>query len=461
MKNLFIAAILFTGSAAMAQVNPSPFKTGEKVVFVGNSITEAGFYELYIWQYYQLHFPNKRITVFNGGIGGDVSGQMLDRFDDDVLAKMPTTVVLTFGMNDSHYFEYWNTPEADVRKEAVATSYKGYLGIENKLKAMPAIKKIIMASSPFDETMTGPKNNFKGKYQTMLEITKFQQAAAKKNNWAYVDLIHPMTEINQREQKTDTNFTLTGTDRIHPGNAGHLAMAWLFLKAQGLTNSAVADVAINAVTGKITKGINCFITGVRATNGNLGFNYKANSLPFPIDSVARLWGNPQKLSEALPVIPFTHDLNREMLTINGLKSNSKYALSIDGENIGEWNGVDFSKGINLAMEHSTPQYKQAEQVADLNLKYRDLEQKLRSYYWLQYNFFKKKGMYLKDGAASLDSVINAPASDWAVASKRDNYKEAVNKEMREKWADEMKSIADKIYTINKPVKHAFVISLVK
>ncbi|MES2890989.1 MAG: SGNH/GDSL hydrolase family protein [Bacteroidota bacterium] len=457
MKQFLIAAWLLSASAAIAQKNPAPFKAGDKVAFVGNSITEAGFYELYIWQYYQLHFPQRRILVMNAGIGGDVAGQMLTRLDDDVLAQKPSVVVLTFGMNDSRYFEYWNKPEADVRKEAVATSYNSYLEIEKKLKAVPAVQKILMASSPFDETMTGPKNNFKGKHQTMLEIATFQQEAAKKNNWAYVDLIHPMTEINQRGQMKDTNFTITGTDRIHPGNAGHLAMAWLFLKAQGLTNAVVTDVAINAATKKLTKAVNSAVTNLKVAPQQISFDYKSNSLPFPIDSISRLWGNPQKLSEALPVIPFTDELNREMLAVTGLKSSSKYLLSIDGENIGEWSGADFLKGINLALEHKTPQYKQAEQIAELNLSYRELEQKLRAYYWLQYNFFRNKGMYLKDDAAALDSVNIAPPSDWAVASKKENYQSAIKKENRIGWENEMKAIADKIYTINKPVKRRVVV----
>jgi len=101
-----------------------------------------------------------------------------------------------------------------VRSEAVATSFNSYKGIEKKLKALPTIQKIIMTASPFDETVTGPKNNFPGKYGTMLEIANFQEAAAKNNHWGFVDLIRPITEIDQREQKRDTNFTLTGPDRI-------------------------------------------------------------------------------------------------------------------------------------------------------------------------------------------------------------------------------------------------------
>ncbi|WP_432327281.1 hypothetical protein ACRQ5D_27590 [Mucilaginibacter sp. P25] len=56
----------------------------------------------------------------------------------------------------------------------------------------------------------------------------FQQAAAKRNNWGYVDFYHPMTEINLREQAKDSTFSLTPNDRVHPDNDGHLVMAYLF-----------------------------------------------------------------------------------------------------------------------------------------------------------------------------------------------------------------------------------------
>jgi hypothetical protein len=308
--------------------------------------------------------------------------------------------------------------------------------------------------------MTGPQNNFRGKYGTMLEIAKFQKESAIKNKWAFVDLMTPMTAVDLREQKRDTNFTLTGTDRIHPGNAGHLAMAYFFLKSQGL-GAPVADVVINAVTKKATRAVNSSISNIRSDAARVSFDYKANSLPFPIDSVARVWGNPQKQVEALSVIPFTNDFNKEQLTITGLKATSKYALKIDGETIGERKGSEFAKGINLAMLNNTPQYKQAQRIADLNLQYRDIEQKIRGYYWLQYNFFIKKNMFMDDSQAAMDSVTTNAGRDWGVASKKGYYEEARTKESRDGFEKQMSAILNKIYAINKPLKHSIEIVPVK
>ncbi|MDB5060443.1 MAG: hypothetical protein JWP67_286, partial [Mucilaginibacter sp.] len=98
MKKLFWMLIGSIGifSAAHAQKVAS-FKAGDRVVFVGNSITDGGHYHSYIWLYYMTHFPNMRITCFNAGIGGDAIGQIADRFDDDVLSKKPTVLTLSWG----------------------------------------------------------------------------------------------------------------------------------------------------------------------------------------------------------------------------------------------------------------------------------------------------------------------------------------------------------------------------
>lgn len=457
MKSSFLLGGLFAALSGMAQVTgPAPFKAGDRVVFAGNSITEAGFYEMYIWQYYQLHFPNERITVLNGGVGGDVAGQIRDRFELDIMRLKPSVVVLTFGMNDSRYFEYFNKPQEQVRQEAVATSFKSYQQIEAKLKALPAVRKILMTSSPFDETRGGANNKFTGKSKTLLEIAAFQEQAAKKNNWGFVDLLKPMNAINEREQKKDSMFTLTGPDRIHPGNAGHMAMAWLFLKAQGMAGKPVAAISLNAGTGKLVKAVNSTVMNIKHSNGQLAFDYLAKSLPFPSDSNSRVWENPQKQYEALDVIPFTKEMNQELLTVSGLVKNKQYGLNIDGQVVGSWTGDDLSKGINLALISNTPQYKQAKQVAELNLQYRDIEQKLRAYYWLQANYFKKHNMLFRDDQVAMDSV--EVTKEWAVGSKKDNYREARKKEVREQWERSLQEIADRIYTINKPVVHHFIIA---
>lgn len=452
-----ICILIIMVSTSFAQRRLTPFKQGDRVVFAGNSITEAGFYESYIWLYYMVHFPESRITVFNGGVGGDVAEQIYRRLDGDLLPKKPTELVINFGMNDSKYFEYIDAKKPmteDHRKQIVAESYNSYLKIQDKLKKLPEIQKIIMAPSPYDETVKQPGSLFKGKAKTMEEIVAFQKKAAIEQNWGFVDLFHPMTVINEREQKKDTAYTSTGPDRIHPGSAGHLIMAYLFLKNQGLTGHPVAAFQINATKNKVVTQDNCQISNLVAQKDQLSFDYLAKSLPYPLDTVARSWGNTQIETDALKVIPFTKELNEETLQVNGLRQ-SKYELKIDDIPLGVFSKAELAKGINLTTLKNAPQYQQALQIMDLNSKRKEIEAKFRNYYWVQYDFLYGKNLLFNTTQVAEDTIKANLATNGWLNAKHDDY-EAVRNH-REDLIDQMKQFVDKIYAINKPIKRHIVL----
>lgn len=59
-----------------AQTTIPRFEEGERVVFVGNSITHGGHYHSFIWLYYMTRFPDKPITIMMAGIGGESAWDM-------------------------------------------------------------------------------------------------------------------------------------------------------------------------------------------------------------------------------------------------------------------------------------------------------------------------------------------------------------------------------------------------
>jgi lysophospholipase L1-like esterase len=455
MKKLFWMLIGSIGifSAAHAQ-KVAPFKKGDRVVFVGNSITDGGHYHSYIWLYYMTHFPNMRITCFNAGIGGDAIGQIADRFDDDVLSKKPTVLTLSWGMNDSGYFEWYRANAQDVFDKNMANSYKTYDLIADKLKQRSQIRTILIGGSPYDETTKfTTKNIWPHKSAALASIIAHQEQSAKDNHWAFIDFFHPMTEINKREQAKDSTFSLTPNDRVHPDNDGHMVMASIFLKAQGMDNKAVADISINAISKSVTKAINCKISGIIGTSNTLTFNYLANSLPYPLDTIPRSWGNHKKQSDALKVIPFNKEFNQEVLTIKGLKSGN-YNMLIDGENMGSsWSAGQFADGINMAEITNTPQYQQAIQIRELNEERWEIERRLRMYIWMEYDFLKGKNLLYKDGNAAMDSVKKYAVKDLFVNGNKDNYTRARYKSLRDAWQKEMNVLTNQIYAINKPQAH--------
>jgi lysophospholipase L1-like esterase len=457
---LYVFSILCFGALSVSAQEVRPFKNGDRVVFMGNSITDGGHYHSYIWLYYMTHFPGMRIRVFNAGIGGDVARQMLERIDSEVFAKKPTVMTLTFGMNDTGY-QYLPAAQADsTYRVKTAECLKYFKLITGTLKMHPEIKKIMIASSPYDETSKIKTAPLLKKNTALLAIAAEQRKTAVENNWGFVDFNTGMTAINQREQQRDSTFTMEGTDRIHPTNDGQMVMAYIFLNAQGLSGKKVAGIQINSSKGAIEKTENCVVSALVNNKGDLKFTYLANSLPYPLDTIPGGFGRPGKSqAEALKLIPFTADYNQELLMIKGLKPDGRYDLRIDNKSIGQWSSTEYAAGINLALITGTPQYQQALAVMHLNEERWEIERRLREYYWVQYSILKPKGLLYNDSEATVDSLQKYAKKDFFVAVTMPTYQKARFKDVRDAWQKEMDLLIDEIYRINKPVAHHFEITL--
>lgn len=102
---------------------------------------------------------------------------------------------------------------------------------------------------------------------------------------------------------------------------------------------------------------------------------------------------------------------------------------------------------------NTPEYEQAMQVLLLNEDRMALESKLRAYYWLQFDYLRDLGLKFKDNQAAMDSVNTAASKNWAVASKRDNYRAARYPAVRASWQKQIDLLVNEIYMLNQPKTH--------
>src|SRR5690606_8538567 len=153
------------------------------------------------------------------------------------------------------YFEYLNGDPEEVATNRVEESYSHFKLLVDKLKTLSGVDVVVMSSSPYDETLKGKENHFPGKSKAMERIIAFQKHAASENGWPFVDLYFPMKQLNVEGQKRNPDFTISGKDRIHPGNGGHLIMAYNFLKSQGLAGLPVAEIEIDFRKNRINKTI--------------------------------------------------------------------------------------------------------------------------------------------------------------------------------------------------------------
>jgi lysophospholipase L1-like esterase len=450
-KLLSVLMILTSVVFVQAQKNIPAFKKGERVVFVGNSITHGGHYHSFIWLYYMTRFPHEPVTIMNAGIGGDSAWDIKKRLEEDVFSKNPTYMTMTFGMNDVGYYDFWKKDAQEIAERQVKKSFESYQAIEKRMQAAVGVTKVMIGGSPYDETSKIENKVFPTKNDALLKVNDFQQASAEKNGWGFVDFNRPMLEINQREQQKDSLFALCGGDRIHPDNDGHLVMAYLFLKAQGLAGKKVAEVVLDAERLNVETADNCKISDLKKKEDGMEFNYLAKALPFPIDSASRGWESKKSQRDGLRLIPFMREFNQEILQIKNLKSGL-YELQMDGQFVVKVSATDLQIGINLAELTNTPQYQQATKIMLLNEERFEIERRFRDYAWMEFSFLQEKGLLFADNLVSIDTI----RANWQNPFVRGNFgvfEKAQYPEIRQIWQNQMNEIVKTIYAINQPVRH--------
>ena len=223
----------------------------------------------------------------------------------------------------------------------------------------------------------------------------------------------------------------------------------------------MASVAIDAASPKNVKTDNCTVSGLTSGKNEIAFNYLANSLPYPVDTIPSGFGKPARSQAVgLRLVPFIDEFNEELLQVKGLQPLKKYQLKIDNKIIGTWEAADFEKGINLALVTNTPQYQQATAIMQLNEERWEKERRLREYYWMHFSILKPHGLLFNDSEATLDSLQKYAKKDFFVAVTMPSYQKARFQIVREAWKKEIALLTDEIYAANKPLNRRVEITLI-
>jgi len=358
------AAQAGAGSAA------PPFKSGDTVCWIGDSITHLGRYHADIQLFYVTRFPDRDITFHNCGIGGDTAGGIMQnspgyRFNHDILAHKPTVATIMLGMNDVNRGAYAkNAPPDATNKAAALANYEKNMCLMIEGLQAAGSRVILLRPTIYDETavLRGQPSPHAGVNGALGACAAKMIEWSAKYHTGLVDFYDRMNAINAAEQKKDPGFTIVGEDRIHPGPVGHLVMAYAFLKDTGMT-PWVSKMTVDGKDGSILESTNCTISKAAASPEKISFECLEGALPYPI---------PPAASKAIDLVPFMQDLNQELLTVPNLPVGT-WTLAIDGQACGDFSSEQFATGVNLATITSTPQYKQAAAIMIINDRRQGLE----------------------------------------------------------------------------------------
>lgn len=411
--------------AAARAADPFFLKSGDRVCFYGDSITEQRFYGVDVETYVLTRFPGLKVKFVNSGVGGDTvrggwAGPIDLRLARDVFPFKPNVVTIMLGMNDGKYTSFNDSHFADYTN--------GYEHIIHSLQQhLPGVKIVLIQPTPYDDVTYEPL--FPGGYNAvLLRYAAFVKQLAAEHNFLCVDFMTPLVNVMQQAQLQGTNISrqvIPG--RIHPSPASELVMAQSLLQAWNAP-ATVTDVAIDAGKDAVIKCDNTAVTDLKAQAGAVSWTQRDGSLPFPIldlhavwpqypptarhgNSLTFFWPAPplewnytNAISETiLKLSGFYGALDEEPLRVSGLKAGD-YQLKINGQTVGTFSDAQLGDGIDLA-RYPTPMLEQAYGVQALVWK----QTQWRYYAWrdIQVPLTKDNDGKVQKNAKSLIAALEA------------------------------------------------------
>jgi lysophospholipase L1-like esterase len=327
MKRHFLIVFVFAMCAALvgpAIADDFFFRDGDRVVIVGDSITEQHLYSNYVEMWTVCRFPKWNLTFRNVGIGGDRSVGGNNRFQRDVLVHQPTAMTVDFGMNDGGYRAF-DEP-----------GFKAYMGgLQGMADQAKAAKIRVAWITPSPVEKAEPGRAIEGYNQTLEKYSEGVKQIASENGGLFVDQFHPFVAAIDKAREADAKNRIGGGDPVHPGPPGQAVMAWAILKGLSFPG-LVSQVEIDASQPKTVPGEKCQVSELMAKDGGLSFQRADEALPF----------FPAEAESINAWAPVRDELNHYGLKITGLKPGN-YEVRLNGTKVAAFTAEELAEGVNL------------------------------------------------------------------------------------------------------------------
>ena len=231
MKSLAVCTILVATltfpSVARAGDGPIKLKKGDRIVFLGDSITQGGVgpkgYVTLIKKALAERQKDLGIEVIGAGISGNKVPDLQKRLDRDVLKKKPTIVVIYIGINDVWHGE--NNPKNGTSKEQFEEGLKDIIG---KIKDVGA--NVLLCTPSVIGEKVGGANKLDAKLDEYSDISR---KVAKDMKVHLCDLRREFLDHLQKNNADNKERGVLTSDRVHLNEAGNRFVAEAMLKSLG------------------------------------------------------------------------------------------------------------------------------------------------------------------------------------------------------------------------------------
>jgi lysophospholipase L1-like esterase len=222
-----LAFLFFLSSGVGSSAEPPALKKGDRIVFLGDSITQGGVspkgYVTLIKKALAEKHKDLGIEVIGAGISGNKVPDLQRRLERDVLSKKPTIVVIYIGINDVWHGE--NDPARGTTKEKFEAGLKEIIG---KIKDSGA--RVILCTP----SVIGEKKAGTNKLDARLdEYSDISRRVAREEKVQLCDLRKAFQDHLKKNNAEDKERGVLTTDRVHLNDAGNRFVADKILECLG------------------------------------------------------------------------------------------------------------------------------------------------------------------------------------------------------------------------------------
>jgi lysophospholipase L1-like esterase len=241
MIRFALAVALCSALAAPLAAQDADALAGKRVVFLGDSITQAGGYVTLVTYYLEKLHPQKDFDILGLGLAsetlsglsedGHAGGKfprpcLFERLDRLLQKARPEVVFACYGINDGIY--------QPLDADRFAAFKKGVTKLIEQCQGA-GVKQVYLITPPiYDSTPKEKEFNYDS---VLIEYARWE-TALKLPGVRVIDLHTAM------RKGRDARSEPFSKDRVHPGDDGHLLMARTVLAGLGVKapEEAVADV---------------------------------------------------------------------------------------------------------------------------------------------------------------------------------------------------------------------------
>lgn len=306
---------------------PDPvFRDGDRVVFLGDSITVLHTWTRLVEVAVRLRHPEWKLTFINAGIGGNTAEDGLARLDVDVLAHEPTVVFLNFGMNDASF------PEGS----SGAAFEKNMTALLQALASAKVRRVVWLDTTPYDTSVGAGNALNRRRVARITELLEFTKKTAAERNLPLVLANDAVTRAiaSWKAAKRAENLI---PDRIHPGPALHAVMAAEALAVTGLdVTPARVKVAVKDGVARV-EGRDAGVAWHSETPLKLDLAGVKAPLPFVLPLAdAKLLDSKSLVSLASLTV-----------SVAGLAPKRRYVVRAGTLEVGRFTGAQLGAGVDV------------------------------------------------------------------------------------------------------------------